>query len=352
MSNKNIYNLFLFISTLTRGLVEVFSVIFLYKMGYSINNILLFLLIMYLWGIVVNIISFIIDYRIIFIISSLLYGSSYLYLSFMSTSIFNLIIFAILLSSGSYSYHAIRHYLAMETVDYNKGKNINLILTIMYLGLIFSNIIGVFLVNKLSIVINSIIILLFSVISIIPILKLNNIKKNKFKFKNISIDRNKIIFSILEQFKVILTEIQPLYVYIYIKNSMYYVGTFNIIINIASLIVLWHISKKIKCRYFKYINIILCLTLIFKLNFNNNLILLLIAFLEGIGIKIYEKFSLNNLYNFNSNNIRGYLMLEEIIFFISKSIIMFIFLVFIKDIKNILYICIIGIFISAFFLKD
>ena len=48
MTNKGIYNFFLFMSTLTRGLVEVFSVIFLYNLGYSINNILLFLLIMYI----------------------------------------------------------------------------------------------------------------------------------------------------------------------------------------------------------------------------------------------------------------------------------------------------------------
>ena len=65
MTNKRIYNFFLFLSTLTRSLVEVFSVILLYNKGYSINNILFFLLVMYLSGILVNYLSLIINYKIV-----------------------------------------------------------------------------------------------------------------------------------------------------------------------------------------------------------------------------------------------------------------------------------------------
>lgn len=352
MTNKGIYNFFLFMSTLTRGLVEVFSVIFLYNLGYSVNNIFLFLLVMYIFGIIVNYFSLIINKKQVLVISTVLYGISYLYLSFMSCNIYNLILFAILLSFSSYSYHTVRHYLAMKMVDYDRGKNINIILLVMYGALILSNVIGIFLVNKLSITINSSIIMVLSMISIIPILKLEGIKEQKVSFKDINISKDKIMFSILEQFKVILMEIQPLYVYLYINKSMYYVGIFNIIINLASLIVMLFITKKIGNNHFKYINLLLCIVLVFKLNMSDNILLFLIAFLEGIGMKVYEKFSLDNLYDLDKNQVDSYLLLEELIFFGSKSIIMAIFFFFIRDIRVILYICIIGIFVSAFYIKD
>ena len=352
ITNKGIYNFFLFMSTLTRGLVEVFSVIFLYNLGYSINNILLFLLIMYISGILVNYCSLVVNTKIVLIISSILYGISYLYLSIMNNSIFNLILFAILLSFSSYSYHVIRHYLAMKMVDYDKGKNINVILIVMYGAVILSNLVGIVLVNKLSIMINSVIIMFLSIISIIPILKLDNIQDKKITFKNIKITKDKITFSILEQFKVILMEIQPLFVYLYINKSMYYVGIFNVVINLASLIVMLFITKKIKKHHFKYTNLLLCLVLILKLNMKGSIMLLFIALFEGIGMKIYEKFSLDNLYDLDKNQVNSYLLLEEFIFFGSKSFIMSIFFFVIKDIKIILYICIIGIFISSFYIKD
>ena len=69
MTNKRIYNFFLFLSTLTRSLVEVFSVILLYNKGYSINNILFFLLVMYLSGILVNYLSLIINYKVVLVFS-------------------------------------------------------------------------------------------------------------------------------------------------------------------------------------------------------------------------------------------------------------------------------------------
>ena len=352
MTNKNIYNFFLFLSNLTRNLVQVFSIVLLYNKGYSIKNILIFLLVMYISGIIVNIISIISNYKLVLIISNITYGISYIYLSIMNNSIPNLIILAILLSISTYSYHAIRHKLALIMLNHHKDNNINIILILSYISIILSNIIGIILIKKLSLIITSIIILILSSISIYPILKLKDNIKTIYKYKGISLTKEKLLFNILEQFKVILVELQPLYLYIYTNNNISYVGIFNIIINIASLIVMLIINNKINNKYIKYITIFLGIILTIKLNINNNILLLLIAFLEGIGIKLFEKNSLYSLYhNIKKDNVITYLLIEEIIFFTTKSIIMLIFILFIKNLKIILYICIIGIIISGFYLR-
>ena len=89
-----------------------------------------------------------------------------------------------------------------------------------------------------------------------------------------------------------------------------------------------------------------------KLNLKNEFILLFIALLEGIGVKMYEVFSLNNLYDFKKLDVQSYLLMEEVIFFVTKSIFMAIVCLFHFSIYWVLLICIIGVLISGFFLQE
>ena len=90
---------------------------------------------------------------------------------------------------------------------------------------------------------------------------------------------------------------------------------------------------------------------IFKLNIKSGIVLLGLAFLEGIFVKIYENISLDNLYSYDDNDINKYLLVEELIFFISKSLIMLVFLIFKLNIYTIMYINIVGVMASGFFIK-
>ena len=344
MKNNN-YHLFLLLTTFVRGLVETFSLVFLYKKGFNIDNILLFLFLMYLFGMIVNYISLKINYKIVLIISSLLYGISYIYLSYMNTSIVSLIIFSCLLSFSTYSYHCIRHYLALHY----KIKNTSNIVNIMFIGIIISSILGTFFVSKLKILVISIILFILSFLSLIPIFKVD-IKIN-IDNKKLCIGKRKILFNIFEQFKVIFLELQPLFLYLYINDSIKYVGWFNIIINISSLIVLFLISKKNIKNKFLTICLILSLVLFLKINITNQIILIIIAIIEGIFIKLYERCSLMNLYNIENNPINKYLLIEEEIFFGTKTLIIGIFLLTGITLKTIMILCVIGIIISGFIFK-
>lgn len=351
MKNQKTYNIFLFLSTFTRGLVETFSLVLLYKKGYQLENLFLFLFLMYSVGIFVNYLSLKLYYKTILIVSSIIYGISFIYLSLMNNNLVSLIILAILLAFGNYSYHVIRHYLALTMIK-TKERNTNKIIIITYLGVISASLIGMYLLNKLPLTITSIIIFILSFISLLPILKQKEITIPKIpKDQKIIIPKNKIIFNILEQFKVIFLELQPLFLYIYIDNSIYYVGIFNIITNIASLIVIYYLSKKINSKYFKYYCLILGLIFILKLNIKSGIFLLFLAFVEGIFVKIYENISLANLYNYHNNNIEKYLLKEELIFFITKSLIMLIYLSLNLNIYIIMYINVIGVILSGFFIK-
>ena len=346
------YAVFLFLSTFTRGLVEIFSLVLLYKKGFSQNEIFFFLFLLYTIGILVNYLSLKLPYKLILVISSILYGTSFLYLSTMKTDLSSLIILALLLSCSTYSYHSIRHLLSLITVKKSHIPTTHIITT-MYVGIILSSIVGIYFINKLPFLITSLIIFALSFLSLIPIFKLKQpevLEKPQDCLKKVKLSKPKIIFNVLEQFKVLFLEIQPLFLYLYVEKSISYVGIFNVILNVASLIVVYFLSKKIKTSHFKYICFLLGITFILKLNIKNNIFLFGIAFFEGIFVKIYETFSLNNLYNLEDNQIIPYLITEEFIFFLTKSIVLLVVCLCHLNIYVLMYTAIIGIMISGFFL--
>ena len=352
MKKLTLYNIFLFLSNISRNIVEIFSFVYLYQKGYKIKNILLFYSIYYLVGVFISYITVYltkcIRRKVLLIISGLLYGIAFYYLSVMSTTNYNLVILSIVLSTSSFIYHTIRHYYAMNLVDKVEDKKIASILISAYLPIIFSSILGSYIVDKYSILVSSIIVIILSVISIIPLIFIkDDITNNKIEYSKIN--SNKLVFFILEQFKVIFLLLEPIYLYLYVKKSLNYVGTFNILICISSIIYLYYIAHRINIsKYFKYINIIFCLVLLLKLNITNKYILLIVALLEGLGIKSFELTSNKNIYNIENSNINGYLITCELIFCFLRSIICLIFYLFIDNVKAMLYISLVPIFLISF----
>ena len=352
MKKLTLYNVFLFLSNISRNIVEIFSFVYLYQKGYKIKNILLFYSIYYLVGVFISYITVYltkcIRRKVLLIISGLLYGVSFYYLSVMSMTNYNLVILSIILSTSSFIYHTIRHYYAMNLVDKVEDKKIASILISAYLPIIFSSILGSYIVDKYSILVSSIIVIILSVISIIPLIFIkDDITNNKIEYSKIN--GNKLVFFILEQFKVIFLLLEPIYLYLYVKKSLNYVGTFNILICISSIIYLYYIAHRINInKYFKYINIIFCLVLLLKLNITNKYILLVVALLEGLGIKSFELTSNKNIYNIENSNINGYLITCELIFCFLRSIICLMFYLFIDNVKVMLYISLVPIFLISF----
>ena len=148
---------------------------------------------MYLFGIIVNYVSLKVNFKVVLIMSSLLYGISYLFLNYMDTSLISLVIFSLLLSFSTYSYHCIRHYLALCY----KVKNTAYIVNVMFCGLILASMIGTFIVSKLSIFIVSIILIGLSLISLIPVFKVRIVKEVDNN-KRVNIGLRKLLFNVFK----------------------------------------------------------------------------------------------------------------------------------------------------------
>lgn len=354
MNNNIKYNIFLLLSTLFRNSVEVFNIALLYKLGYSIKNILLYYTIFFLIAIPINILTiYLTNYiktKYILIISNILFCFSYYFLNNITYNLSNLLIFALINSASSYMYHSIRHYYAMKHTHLSNNE-IGSIAIYTFIGIILSSYLGPFITEKYSLSITLVIISILSIISIIPLLLIKD-TITKEKIYNIKLSNKRKKFFILEQSKVLFLLIEPLYLYLYITNDIKYIGIFYIINSIASIIMIYYIVRKVNVnKYFLYTNILLIIVLILKLNIVNKYLMLLIAFFEGLLIKIYEIVSMKNLYQIKLDNIKSYLLKVEVIFCITRCIFMFIMFLFVNDIKIILYTLLVFIFLSSFYIK-
>ena len=352
MSNIKKYNIFIMLSTIARNIVEVFSSVLLYKMGYTLKEILLFFTILYFIGGIISVIVIYftkyINAKYILILSSIIFSISFYYMSIMDKTINNLIIFSIIYGVGCYSYHSLRHYFAIKSIDKDKKKNIGSILIFSNIGLIIAPLLVGYITKKLSLIVLAIIVIILSILAIIPLFRLD-VKESNIPIKYQKIEKNKLLFFILEQAKVINLSLQPLYLYLFINNKIEYVGIFNAIMGVSACIFIYLFVRKIDDnKYFKYLNMLFCLILLLKLNITNKYLILLVGFFEGLGIKMFEIVSAENIYNINRDtNIKGYLILVEVIFCLTRSLLCLIGY-FINDIRIILYLSIGLIFIISF----
>lgn len=337
MKNIKFYNLYLFISTFTRNIIDIYSVVFLYQSGFSIRNIIAIYAIIYFLGIFISTLSLKIGnkigYKYILILSSIISALTFYLLNHTN----NGYLIALFLSLSIFTYHPIKHYYGITLL--NEKKKIGISLILIYLASFLSS---YFVIKKLK----TIYLIIITIIGIIPSIFIKRELPKKIVYPK-KIPRYKLRFFIFDQFKILFILLEPLYLYL-VSKTISYVGFFNIIITISSILYLYFISNKINLsKSYKYLNLIFVIVLIFKLNITNQNILLIIAFLEGIGIKTNELVSTMNLYNVNKNR-EGYLILSEVIFCLTRTIFLCVIYLFNVDLTSTMYIFLFGIFLLSF----
>lgn len=339
MKNTRYYNLFIFISNFIRSIIDVYSVLFLYNKGFSVRNIIYIYILIYFMGVFFSRYSLVIGnrigYKYIFMFSSIATGISFYVLNNYS----NVYLISLVLSLSIFTYHPIKHYYGIMLLD--KNNKIGNSLIIIYLS---SFLASFFVIKNISFIY----LIMICIISIIP-----SIFINKNKYIKISYDRipkDKIYFFIMDQTRILFLLLEPVYLYM-ISSSISYVGIFNLIMVVSSVIYMYFISRwKNISKYFMYINLLLVLVLLFKINIVNKNILLILAIFEGICLKTNEFISTSNLYDCKKNKL-GYLIKSEIIFCLVRTIIFSIMYLFNISLINMLYILLEGIFILSFCYK-
>jgi len=336
MKNIKNYYIYIFITTMTRNIVDIYSIIYLYQKNISLKEIIFIYIIIYFLGIYFSkytiILGNLIGYKYLLMLSSIITSITFYIITYKN----NLYLIALFLSLSIFTYHPIRHYYGMSLLKYKKE--------------IGRNLIYIYIANLISsyIVINNMKVIYLVIISIISIIPAFFIKKEFPKPiiypKKIPI--NKIKYFIYDQFKIIFILLEPLYLYL-IYSNISYVSIFNIILTLSSIIYMYILVTKINIeKSYQYINILFTIILILKLNILNKNLLLIIAFFEGIGIKTNELVSTMNFYRYKFNP--GYIIISEKIFCVTRTLILIIIYFLKIDLKLALYLLTIGIFILSF----
>lgn len=331
------YNIYIFISTFTRNIIDVYSIIYLYQKDFTIQTIIAIYSLIYLFGFFISSFSIKIGnkigYKYILILSSILTSIAF-YIINISTNVY---LISLILSLSIFTYHPIRHYYGLTLLK--QKKEIGNSLIFIYLSQLISSYIAIKNIKPIYLII-------IAIIGIIPAFFITKEPSKKITYQNI-ISKQKIRFFIFDQFKIIFLLLEPLYLYLISKNISY-VGIFNIIITIASIICIYLFTNKINIdNKYKYLNILFTMILFLKININNKIILLFLAFFEGVGIKTNELISTMNLYNIDNFN-EGYIITAEKIFCITRTLILSIIYFLMIDLKTILYILLVGVFILSF----
>lgn len=340
MKNIKSYNIYMFISTLTRNIIDIYSVVLLYQNGFSINDIIGIYAITYFIGSYISTISIhlgnAIGFKYIFILSSIITSISF----YVINNLNNSYIIAIILSLSIFTYHPIKHYYGITLLK--EKQEIGNIIILTYIATILSS---YFAIKKIKVIY----LIIICLISIIPSLFIKKEPKQKITYPK-NINRHTLNFFILDQSKIIFLLLEPLYLYL-ISNTISYVGIFNIILTISSIIFIYsYANKKDIEKHYPIINIIFTIVLLLKLNISNKIILLIIAFIEGIGIKTNELISTMNLYRNKSSKI-GYLIISEMIFCLIRGLLLSTIYLFRIDLKTSLYLLLIGVFFLSFSYK-
>lgn len=364
MSDLKKYNIFIFITSFAKLLVEIFIPLILYNMSFTIKEIILFLILKYSFCLLFIPVGYFIGKKYsvstLMILSSIIFSITYIYLSQINKNLTSLIILSILYSSYLMFYWLGRHTYGLSIIEDKKTTdNVSLYNIFTILGGLFSPFIGSYIIEKTNTLTLSTIVLVLMIISIIPLTKIKKIKLNSnTQIKHIikSFPKTNYIFNTLDQLRYILYTVLPLWIYINIKSKYSYIGILNIITGLGSIIYIYLLSKKMdknKKDYLSLSLLIMGIIYLLKITITSNLAYLIITLFEGITKSSLDTITLRNTYVYQKNYcITSYIIFTEIINNIARTLFLIIFYIFNVPLKTMLLICILGIFLNVFVKYD
>ncbi len=350
-SNQKKFGLYVFLSTFSRSLIEVFIPVILYKFGYSINEILFYYLI-------VNLVSLFITYPSIYIsnkynnkILSIVGITSFIALqvalNYMVRSMLYLILIAVLFAFYRRGYWISRRYYNLEVIkDKNIATSYSIIMILNQLAVIVSGYIGSLILDYVSLKILTIIAILLFAICLIPINMMKFEHENRQYNLNLkdtikSIPKSDIYLFGSYELNNVIKFLIPLYIVIYVKDTYQTIGLVTLITNLALLIFTFLFGKKLDKSKSNYLKISILLAVgvyVLKVN-STGFALFIVSFIEGFVSKMYE-LSINKEFYTLSKQFEyyNYNLMYEITQNLFRSILVFILYITNFDIRNMIYV--------------
>ncbi|MDD2203079.1 MAG: MFS transporter [Bacilli bacterium] len=354
MNREKIFNIFVFLSTLARSLIDCFIPIILYNRGLEVKYIIIFLLLNYSLCFLLNAplghIGKKITFKWTMIVTSFSIGIAYYFLLIADLNIISLFLFALFHAVSTHVYWLSRHYYALEVLPKKElADEVGNIIIFSTLAIIPVSYAGGWFMNNLSMELVLIIIVFLYAISVIPLFYI----KERKRYVNLGVIESSIKvltsmpirsfwFMILAQFRMVSRYLFPLFLFIYIKQDYEYIGIFNISVGVASMFFVYFFARRMdrdKKDYLIVSGILGAVVYLFKANVTDVGIMLLVGLAEGLIDKMYDVAFHRNLYALGHQyEGLGYTVAIEGLQNISRIIITFIFVLIGFDLKTIIYI--------------
>lgn len=320
MNNRKKFELYVFLSTFSRNLIEVFIPVILYKFGYELKEVILYFLIS-------NVFSLILSYplvlfskkfnnKILTFIGIVAFVSLQILLANIRYSIYYIVIIAFLYALYRRGYWISRRYYNLNVMTKEKiGTTFSIISIVNNLGVILASYAGAIMLDYLNVITVTIISIIIFLLSIVPLTYMNfKHEKDEVKLEVIKTIkeiplRNLYLFGSYELLNVVKC-LFSLYIFIYVKNTYSTVGLFNLITNLSVLGFSYIYGKKIdeKQNLLKLSIVLVVITYLFKAN-TTYIALAIVSFLEGIFTKMHEIsiskefYTLSKKFEYNNYNL-------------------------------------------------
>ena len=351
MDNKKLFNMYVFLTTFSRNLIEVFIGTILYKLGFSIREVIFYYVMVNAFSLIIAIpithISKKYSNKLLSVIGVLAFLCLQISLNCINTHLYCLFIVSFFFALYRRAYWISRRYYTMQIMDDKKNiaTRYSIISIINQLGVIVSAYVGALLLQFVSIKIITIISFILLGISLIILYKLdftherNNIKINLLEtFK--CTPKSSILNIACYEMQNVVKFLFPLFIILYVKNTYTTIGIVNLIANIASLIFTYVYGKVINSKK-NYLALSIFLFVLIKcLEINSfGIFLLVLSFLEGFAARMYEQSFHKEHFKLSKNfEYQNYNYLYEIVQDVSRFLMMLLLFLFVKDIRIMLYI--------------
>lgn len=359
--NQKVFGTYVFLSTFSRNLIEVFIPVILYKFGYTIREVLIYYLI-------ANVGSLILSYpfvklskrfnnKILAIVGIIAFSLLQILLNYMVHSTVYLAIIAILFAVYRRGYWISRRFYNLKVLKKdNISTTYSLISIINQIGVIISAYCGALVLDYVSLNTLTIIAIVLFLLSIIPLYILdfkhenNEVKLEPIKNIRMIPKRNLYLFGSYELINVVKF-LFPLYLFIYVKNTYQTIGLVNLITNLALILFTYLFGRtldKSKKNFLTFSIIFTVLVYVAKVN-TIGYVLLIISFIEGIALKMYELSISKEFYTLSKKfEYSNYNLIYELIQNFSRSIIVLILFMCNDNFKMMIYVTLVFIIIGAF----
>lgn len=336
------FNIFSFLSTFARSLIEIFISLYLFKNGISFHNIILFYFFVNMFAVPLSYVFVKLGettkYIYIMIIGLIAFVIVQLLLRNVINSNYYLILLAFVYSVYRRGYWVARRLYITEIMPTNKTSGLfSIVLVLSQLASIVAGCVGSIILNNVGIVTLTIISSTLLFLSVIPLLgiKHNNVSKDiKLKESIKKYDKNNYLVFSFYELNNLLTFIFPIYIALHVENSYFLAGNLNAISNIAIILFIMIYGKVLdkNKNYIATSTILVLLCAILKFNIKSYYILA-IYFVEGIVTKMQSQ-SVNKIYfeNRGDMDLTHYNLIYQIIECLVRALVTFP-LLFIDDIR-------------------